>query len=69
MVVIAPSANASHKIGGTHGHSFSVLELMVSRRLFKLSEYFLLISGGDHKIKIAALVLVAVRLLVAPHNG
>ena len=67
-MVIAPGA-ASHEIGGTHGHSLSVLELMVSRRgswLIELSEYFLLVSS-DNKVELAALVLVAVTL--APHNG
>ena len=67
MMLVTSSA---HKRCSTHGHSLSVLKLMVvSRRvswLFELSECtFLLIS--DDKVKFAALILVA--LTLAPSNG
>ena len=59
-------ASGTHKRSSAHGHSLSVLKLMVvSRRgswLFELSECtFLLIS--DDKVKFAALILVALRTL------
>ena len=69
--MLSPGHSASaHKGCSAHGHSLSMLKLMmVSRRgswLFELSECtFLLIS--DDKVKFAALVLVA--LTLAPSNG